>query len=67
MYKKHEVCPGRVHTDSRCVQHAGDAQGRGLLCGNIGRPGSPGCHEESAARMVKANLLTLGASSRRLK
>jgi len=24
-----------------------------------GRPGSPGCHEESEARLVKANLLTL--------
>ena len=31
------------------------------------RPGSPGCHEESEARMVKLNLLTLSALPRRLK
>ena len=38
-----------------------------LPFGNRGRPGSPGCHEESEARMVKVNLLTLSASPRRLK
>ena len=31
----------------------------GLLRGDRGRPGSPGCHEESEARMVKVNFLTL--------
>ena len=34
--------------------------------GNRERPGSPGCHEESEARMVKVNVLTLSASPRRL-
>ena len=34
--------------------------------GNRARPGSPGCHEESQVRMMKANLLTLSTSSRRL-
>ena len=29
-------------------------------------PESPGCHEESEARMVKVNVLTLSASPRRL-
>jgi len=28
-----------------------------VVGGNRGRPGSPGCHEESEARMVKVNLL----------
>ena len=35
--------------------------------GNGGRPGSPGCHEESEARMVKVNLLSLSAPPRRLE
>ena len=49
--------------------------GRGVECrlpprvgqGNRGRPGSAECHEESEARMVKVNLLTLSAPPRRLK
>ena len=32
---------------------------------NGGSPGSPGCHEESEARMVKGNVLTLSAFPRR--
>ena len=35
-----------------------DAGGEGVTAAARGRPGSPGCHEESEARMVKVNLLT---------
>ena len=35
--------------------------------GNRGRPGSPGCHKESEARMVKVIFLTSSAPPRRLK
>ena len=31
-----------------------------VVGGNRGRPGSPGCHEESEARMVKVNLIEKG-------
>ena len=37
-----------------------------VVGGNTGRPGSPGCHDESEVRMVKVDLLTVSASPRRL-
>ena len=59
--------PGKdCRADSPNPMHSGLSSGawrRSYISrGNRGRPGSQGCHEESEARMVKVNVLTLSAS-----
>ena len=60
-----QSCSGGIQncTNSAHIKQSRPDSGFGL---NRGRPGSPGCHEDSEAQMVKFNLLTLSTSSRRL-